>query len=1040
MIRLAVRRPVAVTMAYAAVAAMGAFAWRNIPIELIPEQDLPRLSVSGSWRGASPETVEAFLTSPLEAVIQQVKGVARVRSVSTEGASGIQVEFERDTDMDFARLELSERITTLLDDLPVGVGPVLVDRYVPEELREQQTPFLTYTLTGPYTLEALRAHVDDVVRPAITETEGVGLVRVRGGRRRLLDVRLDGEASRSLGLSPELLARRIAALDLVREAGTVRQGGREWTVTIANRPSSAGDVLDAVVATVEGRPVRLHDVAAISDTYEEATSYNRIDGRPAVTFEVIKETGANTVAVADRVKARMAGLEARAPYGARYVLLEDESREIRRQFSDLRARAGAATVVIFLVLLGFLRSFASTAVVFSTIAFSVLIALNLVYLGGFSLNLLTLMGLAMGFGLLVDNSIVVLENVYRRRQAGDEPRRAAEQGAAEVVVPILASTATNLIVFVPFVYLQGEMRTYYVPLAIVVGLSQVASLLVGFSYVPAVTARLAKRRAGRALRTGAAGPHAAAPGARPAHVPLYARFYAAVIGWTLRRPWLTVTVTAVLFWGSAWLFDNYVTRGVRWGGWAAEGETYVDVRVSLPRGSSLERTDELVRFFEDKLAAMPEVERYNSQVGVSGANIRVTFPDSLEATCVPVTVKNAMTSYSYGFTGAEVRVFGYGAAFSASSYGGGAGAPNYAVRVLGYNFERVREIAEDLAERLSRMARIEEVDPNAAGRFTRDRAVEYAIAIDRDALARYDTSVQDLAFSLQAAVAGSSGQATMKLGGEEVEYRVKLEGAGEADVLALLETLVPLADGRQLRVGDVVTVAPRDVLASILREDQQYLRTVAYEFRGPVRLGDAVLGTVLARTDVPPGYTVEQDRRAGIVITGADRRQIYLVLSVALLLVYMVTAALFESLSLPLCVLLAVPMSLVGVFLMFFYTGATFTREAYIGVIMASGIVVNNAILLVAHINRVRARSGLPLAEAVLGGTLERVRPILMTSSTTILGLLPLVLFSRSDANIWNALAFTLIGGLISSTLLVLTVTPALYMLFEGGQDLRRLG
>ena len=1033
MIRLAVRRPVAVTMAYAAVAAMGAFAWQNIPIELIPEQDLPRLSVSGSWRGASPETVEAFLTSPLEGVIQQVKGVARVRSVSTEGAAVIQVEFERDTDMDFARLELSERIMTLRDDLPVGVGPVRVDPYVPEELREQQTPFLTYTLTGPYTLEALRAHVDDVVRPAITETEGVGLVRVRGGRRRLLDVRLDGEASRSLGLSPELLARRIADLDLVREAGIVRRGGREWTVTIANRPSSAGDVLDAVVQTVEGRPVRLSDVAAISDTYEEATAYNRIDGRPAVTFEVVKEIGANTVRVADRVKARMAGLEARAPYGARYVLLDDESREIRRQFSDLRARAGAATLVIFLVLLGFLRSFASTAVVFSTIAFSVLIALNLVYLGGFSLNLLTLMGLAMGFGLLVDNSIVVLENIYRRRQAGEEPRRAAEQGAAEVVVPILASTATNLIVFVPFVYLQGEMRSYYVPLAIVVGLSQAASLLVGFSYIPAVTAHLAKRRAGQGLPTGAADSRTA-PGARPGHVPLYARFYRASVGWTLRRPWLTVAGAAVLFWGSAWLFDNYVTRGVRWGGWAAEGETYVDVRVSLPRGSSLERTDELVRFFEDKLAAMPEVERYTSQVGTSGARIRVTFPDSLEATYVPVTVKNAMTAYSYGFTGAQVRVFGYGAAFSVSSYGGGAGAPNYAVRVLGYNFERVREIAEDLAERLSRMTRIEEVDPNAAGRFSRDRAVEYAIAIDRDALARYDMSVQDLASSLQAAVGGSSGQATMKLGGEEVEYRVKLEGARDADVLALLETLVPLPDGRRVRVGDVVTVAPRDVLASILREDQQYLRTVAYEFRGPVRLGDAVLETVLARTEVPPGYTVEQDRRADFVITGQDRRQIYLVLSVALLLIYMVTAALFESLRLPLCVLLAVPMSLVGVFLMFFYTGATFTREAYIGVIMASGIVVNNAILLVAHINRVRARSGLPLAEAVLAGTLERVRPILMTSSTTILGLLPLVLFSRSDANIWNALAFTLIGGLVSSTLLVLTVTPALYILFEGRQ------
>ncbi len=266
----------------------------------------------------------------------------------------------------------------------------------------------------------------------------------------------------------------------------------------------------------------------------------------------------------------MARLEPLAPYGSSYILLDDESRKIRRQFSDLRSRAGAATIVIFLVLLGFLRSFASATVVFSTIAFSVLITLNLVYFGGFSLNLLTLMGLAMGFGLLVDNCIVVLENVYRRRHAGDDSRQAAEKGSAEVVVPLLASTATNLIVFVPFVYLQGEMRLYYVPLAIVVGLSQVASLLVGFSFIPAVSARLLWRRGRRAASpalatpSGAATVHTPTPEFEP--LPLYARFYAGVIGRTLRHPWVTVSITAVMFAVSAWLFDRYVTRGVRWGG------------------------------------------------------------------------------------------------------------------------------------------------------------------------------------------------------------------------------------------------------------------------------------------------------------------------------------------------------------------------------------------------------------------------------------------------------------------------------------------
>ena len=250
---------------------------------------------------------------------------------------------------------------------------------------------------------------------------------------------------------------------------------------------------------------------------------------------------------------------------------------------------------------------------------------------------------------------------------------------------------------------------------------------------------------------------------------------------------------------------------------------------------------------------------------------------------------------------------------------------------------------------------------------------------------------------------------------------------------ALLRTLIHLPDGRQTRLGDVVTLELRDVLANIRRENQQYQRQVAYEFRGPARLGDAVLDAMLSRTEVPPGYTIQ--RAEGLALSVGDRGQIYLVLATSLLLVCMVSAATFESLLQPLCVLLTVPMGLIGIFLMFSFTNATFTREAYIGVIMTGGIVVNNAILLIDRVNRMRCGLGLSFDEAVMQGTLQRIRPILMTSATTVMGLAPLVLFSDPDATIWNALGFTVIGGLLSSTPLVLTVTPALYKLFEGPRD-----
>jgi len=1104
MISLSIKRPVAVAMAYLAVALLGVAAWRNIPIELLPDTRLPRLQVRANWGGASPETVEAFLTSPVEATIQQIRGVEKVTSVSSEGSCTIDVEFNRDTDMDFARLDLSERLATLDEELPPGVGTVTVSPYIPPEFATQASrAFLSYTLTGPYTLEALRTFVDDQIAPELSQMEGVALVRASGGRDRLLEIELNQDLISSLGLSAPEVRRAIDQLDLVREAGAVRKGDQEWTVTIRNRPGSAKEIREAVVSVTGGRVVRVSDVAVVRDTYEEARGYYRINGSPAVSFAVVKEVGANTVRVADRVKTRMDALESLLPYGSKVILDQDESEDIKKQLSDLRGRAIVSAVVIFLVLLLFLRSFRSAGVVFATIAFSVLIALNLIYFGGLSLNLLTLMGLAMGFGLIVDNSIVVLENIYRRWQGGERPILAAEKGASQVVLPILAATATTLIVFVPFVYLQGELRIYYVPLAIVVGLTLLASLFVAFTFIPALAGRILGLggrgprmiwRAGQdiglngppemghgmafqpsgsqtsadaetpdgstslsAVETpdGTGPPTDAEVSDRPAplpdagaadgsisltggggrqpdsprlRAPFYVRIYQGLIGGTLRYPWLAVVFAALCLGGSYYLFDKYVTRGMLWGGGFGQ-QTYISIRITLPRGSDLERTDELARFFEARLAALPEVEQFTTNVNETSASIMVTFPDELENTAIPPAIKEQMVAYSLQYSGAEVRVTGYGPSF----YGGGGSAPNYSIQILGYNYEEVRSIAEDIGKRLTRMSRIRDVDTNASGNwYQRDRATEFVVVIDRAALARYDMPVQEFVARMNAVISGQTGNSLLKLGGEEVRFEVKIEGFRAVDVRALEETIVVGTTGTGIRIGDVVDVFPEEVLSQIRRENQQYERTVAYEFRGPTKLGDLVRDAVVEATVLPPGYTIED--RSAWRWNDEERDQIYFVLAISVLLIFMVTAALFESLTQPLCVLLTVPMALIGVFLMFFYVNATFTREAYIGVIMMGGIVVNNAILLVDHINQIRKESAFRLQDAILRGTLERVRPILMTTTTTVLGLLPLVLFSQgADARIWNALAYALIGGLLSSTIFVLTTTPALYFLFEGG-------
>ncbi len=1042
MIRMSIRRPVAVSMAYLGVALLGIAAWRNIPIELLPDTELPQLNVRTEWASASPEAMEAFVTAPLEAAIQQVRGVEKITSWSEEDTNSgsaicrITIEFERDTDMDFVRLELSERLAALEEELPDGVRPPQVQQYTPQEFQDQQSPFLQYTVTGPLMLEALREHVDERIVPELTQVDGVATLQVYGGRDRVLAIRLDEDKINALGLNSYMVAQRIADLEYVAEAGLVESGGLLRTVAIRNRTESADEIRRTALLTDGGRIVRVEDVATVHDTFEEAYAHYRIDALPAVAFRVYKEARVNTVQVADRVKARIDAIAGIHPPGVRLILDDDQSEDIKAQLQDLRVRASIAAVVIFVVLLVFLRSFRSAGIVFATIAFSILIALNLIYFSGFTLNVLTLMGLAMGFGLIVDNAIVVLENIYRKRQEGQAAAGAAEAGARQVLLPIVAATLTTLIVFIPFVYLQGELRIYYVPLAIVVGMSLLASLFVAFTFIPALACKV--MLFGRSGRAGDADSRLTTHRA-----PLYVRFYSAILNVTLRltrrRHWpvlplATVAVAAAVFGFSYYLFYNYVNRGIVWGRWGSS-DTYISIQVRLPRGSELDRTDELTRFFEEKLKQLPEIEQFVTQVSPQWANIRVTFPDSLENTLVPVAIKEQLLAYSYMFGGAEVRVYGYGPSF----YGGGGGSPNYSIKVLGYNYEKAREIAEDLGRRLSRFSRVRDVDVNSSGMwYQRDKATEFVMTIDRQRLGLYGLTTQDVIRQVRVAVSGQESGVIIRVGGEEMRFEIGLAGNEDLDVLELNETLLQLPGGEGVRLADVATVEERRVLNRIVREDQQYQRNVSYEFRGPQKLGDRVHEGVMEATALPPGYKLEG--RDEWRWEWEEEKQIYGVLAVSLVLIFMVTAALFESVRQPMVVLLTVPMALVGVFLMFFYTDASFTREAWIGVIMMGGIVVNNAILLVDHVNHVRREEGLPLTEATVKGTLERVRPILMTSVTTIFGLLPLVLFSEyADANIWNALGYALIGGLGSSTLFVLTVSPALYFLFELRPERRKM-
>jgi HAE1 family hydrophobic/amphiphilic exporter-1 len=1027
-------------MCYVVLTVLGFVAWSRIPIEQLPSMSYPNLSVGASWGRTSAEVMEAFVTAPLEAEISQIRGVETVRSTSREGSVSINVSFARGTDMQFARIELIERISAMRDRLPPDLPRPSVSNLPPAEMRDAEQPLLTYRVTGPYMLESMREQIDLRVIPPLQGVDGIAGVDASGGARRMIRIDLNPEKILAYGVTPEMVVSAVRGLQLVADMGMARRGSAELSVVIRQTIDSVPNISDLIITSNGTRSIRVSDVGSVHDTFEEATSYSRVNGFPALTFTVRQQARVNTVELADTVKALIPQLEKTLLQGMQIKLMTDRSVAIRDQLKELRNRSLVSAGVIFLVLLIFLWSFRSTAIVFSTIAFSVLMTLNLMYFGGHTVNVLTLTGLSMGFGIIVDNAIVVIENIFRRRRLGDVPEVAAERGSREVAVAVVAATLTTVIVFIPFIYLQGTLRAYYLPLAIVVVLSQMSSLLVAFSFVPALAAK-ALRGMGLAPKKIEDEPPPASRVPEIAGRPGYVRMYAHVIALALRWPWVAVVIAIAMVGASYKVFDSYVPRGGIWGGGGGGiGRSVVTMNIRMPNGEELERTEQLARYFDNHLRQIPEVEEWTTTVSSQSASFRVTFPDSLEYTYAPYMVFDDLSAVGNTFAGPSFSVYGAGKSFNA---GGGVGSmASQRIQIFGYNFEKVREIAEGVAQLLRGEQRVQNVDPNGggmAGQFS-GRATEIVVEFNREKLGLYGVTVQQAVSQLTSAVRGTGmSQTFLRVRGDEIAFGAKVEGYQYQDLLSI-QDLQLQSPGRAspVRLRDVSSVYSRPTLVAIARENQQYTRAVSYEFRGPGKLADRVRRSVVAATHVPEGYKVLADSESRI--QRSEQKQIYGVLALSIVLVFMVTAALFESLRQPLCVLLTVPMALIGVFLMFFYVGASFTREAYIGVIIMGGIVVNNSILLVDRVNRLRRAEGWLLRPAIVQGTLDRVRPILMTTSVTIVGLLPLVLFQETvNQNIWNALAYALMGGLTSSTILVLTVTPALYLLFEKGPEKRRL-
>jgi len=1007
--KIFIERPIATAMVFLALTVLGVYSFLNIPIEMPPTQEqFPELIIETSWRGMPPDIIQTQLTSPIEEKISTVKGIKKIESSSSIGRSRINLEFDPKTNMEFAQLALREKISELKDELPAEVRPQIIP-WVPDDFTEK--PFLLYTISGDYSLQKLREMIKDKLEIGLGAIKGVSGVDVFGGSDPQIKIVLNDNKVKSLKIQPYTIYQAILERARVFPAGTAKKGAQEYIFKVSYPLHGLRELGEIVVARSGENPVKLKDIAQLIPSYQEIWQIHRINGQPTISMTIQKEKGLSTLKVSRDVKKRLEAIKIDLPSDLIFRTVEDESEEIQKHLRELYLLVAIIITVIFALVFLVLRSVKPSLLVLSSIGFSVLLTFNLVYLTKTTLNMLTLGGLALGFGLFVDNSIVVFENVLRYRENGVSAVQSAIRGSKDVFLPVFASTLTTMSVFFSIAYFQGRLRLVYLPMAIVISAALAASLLVSFSVIPALAPRM--------LQT-----------PKKKRTERYRDLYAKTLRFLIKHPIeILLIIAAIFFWSYRW-FRSEVTLG-EFFSWYSKEKLYVSI--GMPAGTDIEQTDGVIRQFEEKVLEKTYNKEMNTRVMNERGLIEISFPPKIEMSYRPYLLKEELIQLATNFAGINVMIAGFDPQGYHSGFGSG---PFYDSRIkfFGYNLKKLREITANVEKSLRRNPRIKEIKIVSSrwGWWSTD-SFEYVLKLDKEALRRYDIDPIYLYYQIYTQISGRSGMGRIeiKMAGKEQEFSIKSPKAERLDLEELQDVLIQTIKGEYLRLGEVAALSEKAIAGSIDREDQQFQQTVMWEFRGPGKAAQMYREGVFTKLQLPPGFSATMEEEW--YLTEEEKGQIKFAILFSLIVIFMILASLYESIIQPFFILLAVPLALIGVFVAFVIADFSFDSSAYIGVILLGGIVVNNSILLVDHMNMKR-RLGLSPLEAVIQGARERIRPIFLTTGTTVLGMLPLVMIQleAGKKRLWASLALSAVGGLISSTIFILIAIPIFYFYGEG--------
>ncbi|MGQ9705979.1 MAG: efflux RND transporter permease subunit [bacterium] len=1009
-----VNRPIATLMLTLIIIVVGFYGLLQLKIDLLPTIQYPLLTISTTYQGVAPEEVEKMVTTPIEEVVSTVSDVKEVRSTTHEGISLVQVEFNWGTDLGEASNEIRDRLNKIVDHLPEGVDQPLILKF---DLNQMPMFVMSMYSDQNRDIYEMKRYGDDIIKPFFEHIDGVASAMVVGAWPKEFQVLLDRDRLYAYGISYEQLVQKIMYENLNVSGGHITKGLREYSVRSLGEFKTADELANLVISvSKDGVPIRLSDIAVVREAPKEERGFGKFKGKRAMAIIILKQGDANTVDVANKIKKNIPLLEQKLPDDIHLVINFDNSSMITKSIRNTGWAAIEGGILAFFIVLLFLRNIRPTFVVSIAIPTSLMAGFAVLYFKDLTLNIMTLGGLTIAIGRLVDDAIVVTENTFRHLTLGEDRFTSAKKGASEVGVAITSSTLVTIAVFFPLIFVKGIAGELFRPFGYAVISAMLASLLVALTIVPMISSRILSRFAGAEREIG-----------------LYYRFrewYGNVLRSALKHKWKVLIGAMALFFASLLLLIPIKKEFI-----PSMEEEYTYMTVSLPTGTKLDTTGKALAELSNNLMNDPDVDVVfnfygESSTGGGGGGFGEASSVSRGFFIITLKPKNERTS---SYTEFLNRVRRYGAnipdmklnLMDVGSFIMGGTRP-IDIRITGFDLDRLEKISEEIENVLKSITGIVDID-NALEKG----APELQISYNREKLSRYGLTVGQVASIVSTALEGKVISRIHKEG-EEYDLRLRFLESDRKTIEDIENIPISSPLGFNIMLRDIATISEERGPENIFHKDLVRMGEIRAGLNNRT-LGEAtseIKNKIKSIEDkLPIGYQIEF---AGQYKNMMETFQnLFFVLLFSFLLVYMIMAASFESLVHPLAIMFSIPFAFTGAFVSLFIANKSLDIESFIGLIFLVGIVVTNAIVFIDFVNQLRRQKGYDIDDALVEAGKIRLRPILMTAFATIFAMVPLALALRAGEEMEQGMAIAVIGGLFTSTILTLIIVPIVYKILD---------